>query len=64
MRKVTFDPACFDLANYFLSDEPALAGKVDDLAEEIQSAIENWIQYEKAQAERAKFIKDQTKVEP
>jgi hypothetical protein len=45
-----YDPACFELAEYFLRDEPSVRGDPElftmccsDLASEIQDAIENWL---------------------
>jgi hypothetical protein len=46
-RKRTFDSSCFDLAELFLADEPALCkepGNVDSLASYIQASIEEWIE--------------------
>ena len=39
-----FDPACFDLAEHFLSDYKAVkAEDTDKLAATIQEAIEDWL---------------------
>jgi hypothetical protein len=49
-----FDPKCFDLAQAFLEDSPALRnvpGKADELASEIQQCIEDWLQGESDRAE-------------
>ena len=53
-RTLTFDPACRELAEHFLADEPALAARADDLAEWIQWVIEAWIE-----TERGKDARDQ-----
>ena len=44
-RRMSYDPACEELARYFLSDlaRPELAAK---LAQHIQDQIEEWIKYE------------------
>jgi hypothetical protein len=41
-----FDPKCHELAEAFLEDEAGLNTKrhVNDLAQTIQTAIENWIE--------------------
>ena len=41
---MSFDPACFDLAQIFLEDEPRLRARVKELAQAIQDAIEDWIE--------------------
>ena len=46
-RKPSYDPRCRDLAELFLDAEPERSGierskEVDDLAQHIQDAIENW----------------------
>lgn len=51
------DPKCHELAEYFLSDSPALRSKtlIDDLAQTIQDTIEDWIERtdeERIQGER------------
>jgi hypothetical protein len=46
-RKRSYDPACFELAERFLFDEPALKDRASDLAAHIQSEIESWIEYER-----------------
>jgi hypothetical protein len=39
-----FDPKCYELAEYFLEDYDDIADDVkDELAQEIQDAIENWL---------------------
>jgi hypothetical protein len=43
---MAYDQACFDLAEYFLHDEPDLRGKTAELAQSIQNEVENWIGYE------------------
>lgn len=42
---MTFDPKCYELAEHFLSDEPAfnLKANKEELAGEIQAAVENWL---------------------
>ncbi len=47
-RKVLYDPKCFELAELFLSDyrseiEEIDKGRVEELAEEIQQTIEDFI---------------------
>lgn len=43
---MSFDPHCRDLAELFLEDEPLIDvssdPRVDDLAQHIEDAIENW----------------------
>jgi hypothetical protein len=43
-----YDPRCYDLAEVFLADEPALQTehKKSALAQTIQEAIEDWIGWE------------------
>jgi hypothetical protein len=41
-NKKSYDQACFDLAEYFLIDEPRLQDKCSDLATAIQQAVEDW----------------------
>jgi hypothetical protein len=45
-----YDIACFELAEYFLRDEPSVRGDPElfalccnDLAQEIQNSAENWL---------------------
>jgi hypothetical protein len=38
-----YDQKCEDLAKIFLQDYPDLQGKVTELAQEIQDAIEDWL---------------------
>jgi len=51
---MSVDPKCHELAAYFLEDEgaPSLSlytfEQIDDLAQTIQDAIENWIDAEQA----------------
>ena len=42
---MAYDTKCYDLADAFLEDEPALRTEPNrkKLAQEIQTAIENWI---------------------
>lgn len=43
MSDYSYDPACGELANYFLADESKrLASRSDELAQHIQDAIEAW----------------------
>ena len=46
MRKIkSFDPACYALAEHFMTDEPWLAqqpARTAELASHIQEAIEDW----------------------
>jgi hypothetical protein len=44
---MTYDPSCLDLAQLFLEDEPDLKHKASELAELIQSTIEDFITYER-----------------
>lgn len=46
---MSFDPRCYELAELFLSDEPAIntSEKRDELAQIIQDAIEDFIAYER-----------------
>ena len=50
---MSYDQKCFDLAEAFLSDEPhlATAKRTNELAQIIQSAIEDFITYEQANYE-------------
>ena len=45
----SFDPDCCDLAEHFLSDEPALNTERNKkrLAQHIQDTVEDWIAYER-----------------
>jgi hypothetical protein len=38
----SYDQACFDLAEYFLIDEPSLQEHCSDLAIAIQHTVEDW----------------------
>ena len=51
----TFDPSCYELAERFLSDEPALNTEAarTTLASEIQQCIENEIEFMRAMMEKA-----------
>jgi len=42
-----YDSRCLDLANVFLADEPTLAQYDQQLAQEIQDAIERWMEWKK-----------------
>lgn len=46
---MAYDPQCYDLADTFLSDEPELKSheNVDQLAQRIQDAIEQFIEEKK-----------------
>ena len=46
-RMMSFDPACRELAEHFLQDEPTLADRADDLAAWIQWGVEVWIETER-----------------
>lgn len=52
-KKSSFDPQCLELAEYFLRDEPSLRDRADELAQQIQDAIEDWIEAEKQELEGA-----------
>ena len=47
----TFDPQCWELADYFMSDSPKKFTLQDrnDLAAHIQQCIEDWLQNEFAE---------------
>ena len=49
MKKRTYDEKCYELAALFLGDEPSLHTheKIDELAANIQQAIEDFIEYER-----------------
>lgn len=42
---MAYDPKCYELAEAFLEDEPAfnLKANKEELAQEIQTTIENWL---------------------
>lgn len=50
---MAFDQKCFDLAQMFLSDTPHLETKkrTDELAQIIQTTIEDWIAFEQGNYE-------------
>lgn len=52
---MTFDSKCFELAEHFLSDEPALntPAAQTTLAQAIQQAVEDEIEFMKAMMEKA-----------
>lgn len=52
-RATTFDPECLDLAEYFLQDEPTLKHRAHELAADIQSSIEFWIDCERGEGAAA-----------
>lgn len=43
---MAYDTKCYDLAEAFLEDESHLKAKVGELAQLIQTTIEDWINYE------------------
>jgi hypothetical protein len=43
-RRMSYDPECYRLAKLFLPDDAA-ASRVDELAREIQRAIEDWLAF-------------------
>jgi hypothetical protein len=45
---MAYDTRCFDLAEIFLADDPALKDRARDLAQHIQTEIEDWIAYERS----------------
>jgi len=46
-KPIAFDPACLELAEHFLQDEPKLRHRADELAGEVQRAVEDWITVER-----------------
>jgi len=40
---MTYDPASYELAEYFLAGLPSTKEDIDSLAQTIQSAIEDWL---------------------
>jgi len=50
-RRSTYDPACAELAQFFLRDEPDLREQTHELAAHIQQAIEEWIARERMNRE-------------
>ena len=50
---MSYDSKCHDLAGVFLADTPDIdsAASRDKLAQHIQTAIEDWIQYEEGPCE-------------
>lgn len=46
---MSYDTKCYDLAEAFLDDEPHLKAKTGELAQLIQTTIEDWINYENRQ---------------
>ena len=47
-RRGAYDPACLELAEHFLQDEPRLSAH--ELAQAIQQAVEDWIESERRAA--------------
>lgn len=43
MIRTLHDPACYELAEHFLSDEAATEHDCTRLAQHIQDAVEDWI---------------------
>lgn len=61
-RKKSFDPECLRLAMHFLSDEPQrLKANADDLAQDIQDAVESWIAWERERPLREEAMDDLAK---
>jgi len=51
---MSYDQRCFELAEYFLMDEPnVLKEGVSDLAQHIQDAIEDWFEAQKENGEKS-----------
>jgi hypothetical protein len=53
---VSYDTRCFELAEYFLIDEPDFRHKVGDLAQAIQDAIDDWLDAQRAEAEKQEDV--------
>lgn len=52
--EMRFDARCKELAEYFVADEPDLVkAQVDDLADQIQDRIEDWLEARLDEARRA-----------
>lgn len=47
-KKHLYDEQAFELAKYFLSDHEHSTADLDDLAHEIQQAVEDWFESRKA----------------
>lgn len=43
---MSYDAACYDLAEHFLADEGHLAGDTDALAQRIQDTVELFLEFE------------------
>lgn len=43
---MSYDRECYDLACYFLTEEPHLAGDTDALAQRIQDTVELFLEFE------------------
>jgi len=54
-RQKNFDNKCRELAEYFLTDEPHLLLRVDELADAIQERIEDWINFDSTYPSKAKL---------
>lgn len=48
---VSYDQRCFELAEFFLIDEPELRHRASELAQQIQDAIEDWFMIQNAEKE-------------
>lgn len=62
---MAYDSKCYDLAGWFLSDVPELSfdAKRHELAQVIQTAIEDWIEWERTQVAPIRGSKDGDSVE-
>jgi hypothetical protein len=43
-RRLSFDPACRELADHFLSTSGWTEAERNDLSQDIQEAVENWLE--------------------
>lgn len=59
---MAYDARCYDLAALFLSDEPTIDNEThrDALAQTIQTAIEDYIQFERGLEQTRRELNDQT----
>ena len=55
-KQPSFDPACGDLAEHFLANG-ASKDDINDLAAEIQNAVENWLLTREIEVEVNDYIK-------
>lgn len=46
---MSIDPKSYELARHFLQDAPELAHKAQELASEIQKAVEDWFEAQESQ---------------